>query len=665
MLIESETFEFIDKAKERMLVQGVIDGRLRTVESEELPYGFVRDVDFISRMDDFKRVDKTELKVKYHNQEYNVFRFDELEPKLIGRKAKELEKIGVPTFETDVPYKRRIFVDEKFKTCYKNRVLYLDFEMDDSQGFRDYGKMPFLSSAMGINGSMRYTHVSDFNTEKEFLEDAMGFLKKSCKTVLVGFNTKFDVKHLKGRCQQLAVGFNWLNYCFPYDMRESYKREVKGLTTYSLEEVANYEKIGTKHRKKKICEMTKPEIEEYNKNDVALLMALEKKYGFVKTDTALQEFIGLPMSMSSAYVRGDTLVLRRLRELGYVAINAVERTTVPYEGGFVKEPSTGLHKDVINLDALSLYPTVIVQKNIDIEDFNGAVIPYLVKMFMKMKDEATERGDNVARSVAKVSANAMYGLFGFGLFRYYERAKAEAVAREGRFVVQDVLKVLSIMGIDTKYADTDSAFLGGDGISKEQLAGIVQYINSKINPYEVKVDHRFSQIIFYRKNSGEPSKKRYVGIDEKGAILARGVELRRSDWCPLAKRNLLDCVMAVFDGKKAKDVREHMSAVKKQLFAGQFDDELIIKKGLKEDRKYKVATPQMKVYEKGLKKKIYTGSELEVSYYFSSNGEVEPWTDGAKSFDYAGYYEKQLMPPITRLLLSIDTSGGKQQKLII
>ena len=659
---ESETFEFPNKEKGTMFVQGIIDGKFQTIETARLPCGYIRDLDFVSRVEDFKNVTKTDLKVKYHGQEYKVFEFTELEPKFIGRKSVALEKLGIPTFETDIPYKRRIYVDKVFNVSYKNRIAFLDFEMDDELGFRDYGEMPFKASTIGIGKTLKYTHVSDFDTEKEFVSDIMLTLRKWLKTVLVGFNVMFDYKHLRARAQSLGLSTSWLNYCYPFDIREFYMDEVKGLSTYSLEEIASYEKIGVKHREKRICDMSRSELEDYNKNDVALLLALEDKYGFVSTQVRLQENIGLPLSMHSAYLRGDTLVLRRLHELGYVAINAEKRKKNPYEGGYVKEPITGLHKDIAVVDGKSLYPNVLIERKIDIDGWNGEVIPYLAKFFMGEKDRCGKIGDEVGKNANKVCANMLYGLFGYLNFRYYERVKAEATAKGARDVLYKVMDILDMMAQETIYGDTDSDFFRANGITKEQLNAIVEYINAKLNPYEVKLEHRFEQLIMYRKNSGEPAKKRYVGFED-GKLFARGVELRRGDWCAIAKENLRDSIMAVFSGESSDDVLARLNAIKHKLFNGELNDKLIIRKSLKEDKKYKVKTPQMTAFTKGIKKGIYTGKEVEVSYYFDSKGEPEPWTDKEKSFDYSAYYERQIKPPIDRLLMSIRVEKGKQTRL--
>jgi DNA polymerase I len=266
----------------------------------------------------------------------------------------------------------------------------------------------------------------------------------------------------------------------------------------------------------------------------------------------------------------------------------------------------------------------------------------------------------VGRSAAKVGANMLYGLFGYSNFRYYERKKAEATAKGARDVLHSVMSILDGMGIETIYGDTDSDFFKADGMSDEQLNSVVEYINHKVSPYEVKLEHRFSQLVMFRKNSGEPAKKRYIGVEADGSLLARGVELRRGDWCQLAKDNLRECVMAVFNGVSSDDIRKHMGLVKKDLFTGKMDDLLLIRKGLKDDKKYKVKTPQMTAYTKGLKKGLYTGKEVEVQYYFDVNGEPEPWVDGKKSFSYADYYERQLYPPVNRLLMSIRVEKGKQ-----
>jgi DNA polymerase elongation subunit (family B) len=546
-----------------------------------------------------------------------------------------------------------VFVDNVFGVKFSDRVCFLDVELDNRNGYRDYGLMPFLSLTIGIGNKLRFFSVKDYDSEAQFFESVLGFMRRSMKSVIVGFNVNFDMENLKKRAENLcgAYGLSWLKLCYPFDMREEYKNAVKGLDRYSLDEVAKFEKIGKKvNFGKKVCDMTESELEEYNMGDVQLLMDLEKKKGLVKSRIALQETVGLPMSMNSAYVIGDTLVLRRMRELGYVAVNGEKKEVKKYEGAYVKEPIPGYYENIADLDAVSLYPSVIMKRKIDVDGFNGEVVPYLVEKFFNLKEDADKRGDEVARNVYKIMSNAMYGLFGYGKFRYYDRAKAEEVARGGREVLMKSIKFLEGLGVDVKYADTDSMFFSAVGVN--DLEGLIDSVNREMYPYRFKLDHLFDQLIMFKKEGSGGAKKRYVG-KENGKLFVRGIELRRSDWCGLAKRVLEECIRMKFERKSTVEIRKHLEEVKADLFRGKFDRELVITKGVKEGGEYLVKTPQGTAWKKAVENKLINEHETEVSYVFVRGG-VEPYVDGESfDYDYKYYYEHQIYPPVRRLLESL------------
>jgi DNA polymerase I len=96
-----------------------------------------------------------------------------------------------------------------------------------------------------------------------------------------------------------------------------------------------------------------------------------------------------------AGVLGDSIVLRRLRELGYVAPNTTMHKKKGYEGALILEPKPGLHERVLAMDVVSLYPTALLDLNVDILDLGGQVLPYYVAYFFRRKMEEEEKGNRV------------------------------------------------------------------------------------------------------------------------------------------------------------------------------------------------------------------------------------------------------------------------------
>ena len=185
-----------------------------------------------------------------------------------------------------------------------------------------------------------------------------------------------------------------------------------------------------------------------------------------------------------------------------------------YEGAYVKEPQTGLHKWVVSFDLNSLYPHLIMQYNISPETYlkkvksgvsvdkmldgmkldifdkttitpNGAMfrtdkqgflpammeelynerVIYKKKMLKAEQDYENTKDENYKKLISryyniqytrKISLNSAYGAIGNEWFRYYETELAEAITTSGqlsiRWIEKDVNKYLNnILKTDDDY----------------------------------------------------------------------------------------------------------------------------------------------------------------------------------------------------------------------
>ncbi len=863
---------------DKIILKGVIDGELQFIESPWLPYAFVEEregVEQILKLNEYVvSYEKTDLKAS--DTKRPVIMFKTANPKHIPLVREELNNRGYRTYESDIPYIRRLLFDDKLKVDYSGRVVYLDIEVDDSQGFpKEYGKYQIVSIAVyDADGTGKWFYVGDYNNELEMLTDFVYWLRENGKTVIVGWNVQFDWNHLNERLRYLKLrdSASYFEMTNMIDLMEEYKQAVKGLSSYSLEEVSIYEGFEKiKYRNKMIHEMTRQELYEYNMYDAELLYIIDKKYGFSEVRTKIAELVNLPLDDISSTRIGDSLIVRRLRELGYVMIDKKKYKDERYQGAVVLEPVPGLYKYVGYYDVNSLYPNVIIHKNIDIDGFNGEVLPYIEKAlldarakFKKMYKETKDPKYDVMQKSYKILANSLYGLLGTASFRYYNKDKAAAITGGGRevlmkikdyvekelglkilygdsvakdsmilvrrngrieyipieelfdgepdyidiggkeykflsgvetitldengrivwkpikyvmrhktnkkmyrmwltnywwvdvtedhgvfgyvnvlerrnmsnidkfgiglfspidfaekrvkfvvvprknidnerakmlgygivekrfedkeFMIQSVKKVEEIEYNDYVYDievedthrffanwvlvhNTDSCFISlaelfeAEDIDEESLSVLAEtvadMINKTISPFAVKLEALVKRILFFKASGGQGgAKKRYIGLKFDGSYLVRGVELRRSDWSPLAKevlQRVIDIVMKEGGGKK--EVMEYLAQVKKDMYAGKYDEKLIISKTMsKSESEYKNLPQHIKAYKKAVEAG-YDFPDGRVRFVLAKGGEPEPVWQGRNikeiRIDYDAYWEKQIMPPVRRVLESI------------
>lgn len=179
-------------------------------------------------------------------------------------------------------------------------------------------------------------------------------------------------------------------------------------------------------------------------------------------------------------------------------------------GGYVKEPEKGLHDNLVQFDFRSLYPSIIISKNVspDVllkkhlgDDYNIAnylykeeeidedenkfnispeydnkfaktpkgfipsVIGNVISERLKIKRQMRETDDPTEKRILKVQqdalkrlANTMYGIYGFSRFRWYSMECAESITAWGRDYIKETMKKSEEYGFKAIYADTDGFY---------------------------------------------------------------------------------------------------------------------------------------------------------------------------------------------------------------
>ena len=157
------------------------------------------------------------------------------------------------------------------------------------------------------------------------------------------------------------------------------------------------------------------------------------------------------------------------------------------------EPDKGLHENLVQFDFRSLYPSIIISKNIspDVlvegevenpDDYNVSpehdlkfmkspqgFIPsvidkilqerFRIKREMKACDDSTEKKAlDVQQQAIKRLANTMYGIYGFPRFRWYSFECAKAITSWGRQYIKRAMKESEKYGFKAIYADTDGFY---------------------------------------------------------------------------------------------------------------------------------------------------------------------------------------------------------------
>ena len=412
------------------------------------------------------------------------------------------------------------------------------------------------------------------------------------------------------------------------DLFKLAKRDLDSVKVKKLENVAEF--LGVLHKTERV-NLSPREINEswfnpsargrlYKYAEADAISALGIANKMLPLQIELSKMVGYPLDELAKMGRGRQVE-------AFLTAEAFKRgELVPpkggsektFEGGFVLLPEKGLHEDVIALDFSSMYPTIMISFNISPDTFVDAtqargeevyVAPEVgyafrkapdgffkrimsdlitrrraIKADMKSYDKASDeyRLLDIQQQSVKILTNSFYGYTGWSAAKFYKRECAEATTAWGRYFIKRAVKMAEESGFRVIYGDTDSIFvkfpLELEGDRKKAIVNKAEEISKRITkelPLELAFQDFFKTIFFTGK------KKRYAALTDKGEIVVRGLEVRRGDWCELAKEVQTEVLELILRDKDPEKALAYVKSVIKDLERGNLPvHKLIIHKTL-------------------------------------------------------------------------------------
>lgn len=444
----------------------------------------------------------------------------------------EADALGIEIIKLSEPLET---VDENVTEF---RILSFDLEVNNPHGMpnaeEDEIIMIGVSSNFGIrkvistkNKSVENDFVEQVGSEKEMIETFVDLINESNVDIIVGYNSdNFDFPYLKDRAKLLDVDIDiGMDDSTVKFIRRGYANaaSIKGLVHVDLylvmrrymtlerytlervyEELFGIEKIDVPGEK--IWEYWASDSEEldrlfdYSLDDVVCTLEIAEQT--LPLNLELTHIVGQPLFDLSRMATGQQAEWFLVKEAYFddevvpnkSSANFADRMTADNNaGGYVKEPDAGLHENLVQFDFRSLYPSIIISKNIspdvlefgeveNIDDYNVApehefkfkkepkgFIPsviakilnerFRIKREMKQTDNPIEKRTlDVQQQAIKRLANTMYGIYGFPRFRWYSFECAKAITAWGRQYIKKSIKEAEKYGFYTIYADTDGFY---------------------------------------------------------------------------------------------------------------------------------------------------------------------------------------------------------------
>ncbi len=626
-------------------------------------------------LEEREEVEKLEEVNKKQGKALKIILKDPSELNAVKKYAEEEKEIGEPREHT-IPYRYRYLIDkdlypltyydmetkdntlkeinelpEREKEVPELSKCAFDLEVH-AKGKPDPDEDPITLISYKDEDEEKVFHwTEEQGTEKETIEKLIEKIKKEDKNIIETYNgTRFDWPYLEHRAQEHGLkldlgtdgseakirkrGFASSAKMFGRMHLDTYKAVdfLSGIGSLNLpknsletvyEEFTGEEK--TDLTSKQIYEYWEEggekleELKKYNLEDsIAAYQVSEEVIPLYKELTRL---IGLPpydVSRQSASNMVEWLLSREAFKKDILIPRRPYKEKVkkrqrnPVKGAYVKTPETGLHEDLVVCDFKSLYPTIVVAKNIgphtlcedeecEKEHYKaptgqkfhkkgGSLVPQVVEKLIETRDKVKEKIKETDdekekerleyRSQAlKIIANSVIGYLGYARARWYSRECAEAtITGWGRQYIKNTIEKAEENGFNVIYGDTDSVFLKlKDSQSKEDLENWLEDINNDL-PGKMKLEYEgyYPRGVFVSKKSGKAAKKKYALMKEDGKLEIKGFALVRRDWAKIAKETQEQVIKKVLEEGKPEKAVEHVEKVVQNLKDKKVDPEKLV-----------------------------------------------------------------------------------------
>lgn len=635
----------------------------------------------------------------------------------------QLQSQNIQTFEADVPFVYRFILDNHVNLGDEQlSVLYFDIET-----ITPVERMPTADkdriTCIGCTDKQGNFQFFADKDEKKLILDFFNHASKY--SVLTGwYIDDFDVPYIQKRCEKLGITWKQLFLQWQFaDLLHMYKATRMALypvDSYRLADVSEKELGMTKLSKQALISEDIEVLKKYSERDVIMLKELDSKLrltelydNFAKLGNVFYTNAIRFAQISNYLVLQNSLGKYIHRNKPYVSEAEYKRKDRKhYTGAFVMQPKCGVHQNVVGIDFSGHYPNIIRTFNIsfDTKSRDGTITapgngvkftttkgiyPELFERFSTLRNQYIETRDrfavgshdyeiyNCLQESTKYLINSFYGTLGYKGSRYNDIDLVEAVTKTGQWLVKKVMEILQRIGIEVIYGDTDSVYyvssLTDFVLNTTKICDVInsELKNILINEYGCQPDNyhiRVSFESFYSKFVLlKDTKKRYFGnlTWYKGQacdiIKSKGIEIRRGDWCPLAKQVQTEVIKMFLQQATFQQIQQYLQHIKQSLLSGQVNNSMLtINKALSRLFKdYKTLPIHAQVAQKYSEKnhKVWFLGE-KVAYIITgtdSNGKLTAKyaeDDNVKP-DYQYYWDSQVMAPVERILETISPETQK------
>ncbi|WP_214021692.1 DNA-directed DNA polymerase [Methanoculleus sp.] len=504
------------------------------------------------------------------------------------------------------------------------------FDGDYTTLFWQPGGVPGDAPELSLHEQHRVVRYPD---EVSMLRGLIAYVRERDPDILSGWNfVEFDIPYILKRMATLGLRGedlarlpgqterNAVRGRAVFDLLSAYRKMHQAQKeSYRLDAIAGEELGVTKVRYSgtitSLWRSDPARLVEYNCRDVELCVGIDKKNSIIEFYREIARYVGCPLdrTLNSSNVI-DIYVLRKASGK-FVLPSKGLAAGDEFEGATVFEPATGLRENVVVLDLKSLYPMAMMTINASPETKNpdGELrAPNGIRfsrepdgltrsILAELLDERDERKHlrnryafgspeyvlyDLQQNVLKVIMNSYYGVSGYTRFRLYDREIGSAVTSVGRAIIRHTRDIITGLGYQVLYGDTDSCMVQVPPGDLEETIARARAIEARLNASygdfartELGADTHYFSIKFekvYRRFFQAGKKKRYAGhlvwkegedVDEVDVV---GFEIRRSDSPQITREVQRAVIEMILRGDAFADVQAYLRDVIRKYRRGEY-----------------------------------------------------------------------------------------------
>jgi DNA polymerase elongation subunit (family B) len=276
-------------------------------------------------------------------------------------------------------------------------------------------------------------------------------------------------------------------------------------------------------------------------------------------------------------------------------------------GGFIFEPKLGFHTDVVEVDFTSMFPMLMLTRNISGEtvlckccpnsnirvpelgynicEKRKGIVPKTLGLLLKkrlkykslikeVKDESLRKVYNKRQTALKWILVTCFGYLGYRNARFGKVDAHIAVCAFARDSLLKTARLAEQHGFEVIHGIVDSLWLKKPNVSPREITEFCREASETVRvPLSVEGKYRWIAFLPSKVLKGVPVLNRYYGVFENGEIKLRGVEARRGDTPVFIVKAQMGMIKKLARANSLESFKERIPEALEVL--GNYADELV------------------------------------------------------------------------------------------